>query len=853
MNIINKLTLRHIKENKKRTIVTVIGIIISVAMITAVTTAFVSFMNYMKQDKIAMAGNWHYAFNDISAEDVKTIEKTENVNSVSIFNTEKLFDVINSKTGKTSTGYICAVNDKYYESFDIKLKEGLMPKGSNEIVVAKEFVKENNLDWKIGETVSLEEYTISSNDNVETYEDIETQSQPSIGTYKIVGFYEGNMYYNNFQYAFTALDNSSGTFEKAFVTADKISFGFYDEISAAAKSIGREGASSVQTTLIGLNGVFSKEDSSFFITVYGILGVVISVIVISSVALIYNAFAISLNEKSKYLGMLASVGATKKQKRGSIYYEGLILGAIGIPLGVLSGLGAMAITFKAISPLLNGKGLFSADLKYVVTPLSIIIGVIISALTIAISSYIPARKASKITPINAIKKSDSVKLKVKSLKTSKLTRMLFGFEGEIALKNIKRTGRKSRIITASIALSIILFLTVNSFSSMFGESIKLELESYDYNYGVTFNAGEQENADYKRVLSNHPSVEKIRYKALDILEGKDGDFKQYRTKTLTDTVEAPNSDFYVLMLDDASFKEFCNENGVKSDKYFNTEDFKAILLNDMILNNVSNQKIKELSPYKEKEVLGKSFEMSFSYSGENEEDAVQVSKSIELSDVLNKSNSSFVSADSMPYLIIPQGMYEKFFAERSNASRMIYYQACINTSDHKAYDEYIKKCMDDKLLANSFSEDITANAEMINNMVTIMNVFVYGFIATMTLVAIANIINTISTSMENRRREFAMIKSVGMHQKGFKKMISFESVFYGLKALLYGLPISVAIHFIMYALLSQSMGISSFAFPWQMYVVVVAAVFGIISLVLYYSVQKIKDDNIIETLKSDDN
>jgi putative ABC transport system permease protein len=133
-----------------------------------------------------------------------------------------------------------------------------------------------------------------------------------------------------------------------------------------------------------------------------------------------------------------------------------------------------------------------------------------------------------------------------------------------------------------------------------------------------------------------------------------------------------------------------------------------------------------------------------------------------------------------------------------------------------------------------------------------MKVFIYGFISLITLIAVINIINSISNSMNERKTEFAMLKSVGVTPKGFKKMIYVESIRYGVKSLLWSLPISIGLHILMYQALTNAEGMQiPFSANWQYYLAAVLAVFIIIIASLLYSADKIKDDNIIENLKQD--
>ena len=135
-----------------------------------------------------------------------------------------------------------------------------------------------------------------------------------------------------------------------------------------------------------------------------------------------------------------------------------------------------------------------------------------------------------------------------------------------------------------------------------------------------------------------------------------------------------------------------------------------------------------------------------------------------------------------------------------------------------------------------------------HQMQMIMEVFIYGFIVLITAISIANILNTISTSIALRQREFAMLRSMGMTQKGFNKMINLESVFYGIKSLAYGLPLSLGIMVLLYKQLRGRFEFSFFI-PVKGIVIVIIAVFVVVGTAMFYSGAKVKKQNIIDGLK----
>src|SRR5690606_10296491 len=143
-----------------------------------------------------------------------------------------------------------------------------------------------------------------------------------------------------------------------------------------------------------------------------------------------------------------------------VFFEGAVIGAISIPIGILAGLGGIGTTFAFINKYLQGALGGSERLELVATPSSLFIACGVSILTIFISTYIPAIKASKISAIDAIRQTHDIKLSGKTVKTSKLVRKIFGIEAEIGLKNLKRNKKRYLATVFSLVISIVLFLSV---------------------------------------------------------------------------------------------------------------------------------------------------------------------------------------------------------------------------------------------------------------------------------------------------------------------------------------------------------------------------------------------------------
>lgn len=580
--------------------------------------------------------------------------------------------------------------------------------------------------------------------------------------------------------------------------------------------------------------------------------VVLILIVIASVMLIYNAFGMSLSERVRYLGMLASVGATKAQKRKSVYFEGAILGAVGIPVGIAAGILGIGITLKLIGNKIISTGMIAGvsesnmQMKVAVPFWAIIGVVIVSILTIFISSFIPARKASKITPIDAIRQRQEIKVKPKKLKSPKYIRKIFGYEGELAYKNLKRNGRKSRLITVSIALSIVLFISCNYFCNMFVQASGYEKTiPYQISTTITY-AHKKELYD---ALDKMQGVNKYYIDTADmsIFLGKSSPIiKNNEIKDLENYTSAYSKLFggekdvatVIHYVDDSEFNTLCENNGIDYNAFYGNS-LKCVLLNNLTHKQDTTKVFTD-------SIIGKHIIQNSDYANDEKNPLdIEVGGLVKFD---KKSLPCNLVAPGVVGIIMPYSQYVNVVNKGEKASN-ISMSVCIETDDHKNVAKNLNNLLTEKDYGGTFVSDIVDTLQTMNTVIFIVQVFVYGFISLISLITIANIINTISTNISLRRKEFAMLKSVGTAPSGFRKMVSLESVFYALKAVIFGVPISVLVC----VLLNKMLGESSipYQFDYKLYLGVILVVFAIIAVTMIYSVRKLKDDNIIETLKED--
>ena len=455
MNIVNKLTLSHLKTNKSRSVVTVLGITVSVAMITAVFVAIASFVNLFGTISRLADGDWHFQVFGLNQAQVQSLEKDDRIDAVGMSDEYYLNYSVPGQNERYTNGTITAHNED-----DIKLRvqstyEGVLPKNENEIAVEKKFIEKNGLDWKVGDTVKIPYGTRYADvdgvmvDVSGTPTGKETFEQLGTKEFKVTAILNENHPISSNIITVKNdidVDRSNGVYLKLKNPNYNSINEFKDILSDNGLNFKEVGYKSNSDLLASY---FAYEKGGSVEQMLPLIVIILLIIIASSVVLIYNAFAMSLNEKIRYLGMLSSVGATKQQKRNSIFFEGFILGLFGIPLGILSGVGGIGITLKLLGDKIISTGMLNYGDKDtlhmdVVTSWWMLIAIVfISSITIIVSCAIPAVKASKIAPIDAIRQSNEIKVKAKRLKSPKIIRKIFGYEGELAYKNLKRNGRKA--------------------------------------------------------------------------------------------------------------------------------------------------------------------------------------------------------------------------------------------------------------------------------------------------------------------------------------------------------------------------------------------------------------------------
>ena len=882
MKLLNKLTLKNLRLNKVRTIVTIVGIMLSAALITVVSGMALSGRQTMIDAQAAWSGNYDVALDIIDNSVIETARNNRNVENA--FYKERLgYARTKNADGETCDYSVLAMSENTYDNcFKIDLIKGKFPTNSGEAVVTKSFKTQDGKDVKIGDKITLDVGVLTDKDsNVLDEEGIHNLLQKDFNkcsiidtvkrTYTVTGIIERpktselydpsnlSMIYtvsdekapieairtkhmNKLYIAYTPQsegDYLQNTADILGFKADDMSNVISDEISPEDQQTSGINAYEFNSVLLSMKGYGSSDATNTVI--FSLAVIIIIIVMLASVFVIRNSFAISITEKTSMYGMLASVGATKRQIRRNVLFEGFILGLIGIPLGILLGLGVNAILIAILNSVL-GDMLSGAKFVFVTPTIPIICAIVLSAVTIFCSSFFIALRASRIPPLVAIRGNKDIKVKNnKPYRTSKLTKKLFGVGGEIASKSLKRSRKKYRTTVISIVVSVAMFIAVSAFMD----------------YGMTFTDHYYGNADYSYMVVGIDSKQAQTIEKMPEIENYLTVGLQYGYVSADVPVNECGENFLYDNADgtksfSVEFLEFEHDTFVQICRELKL-DYNKVKGGVLVYSQVTPDNSESGNSSKPMKLFGKTAPTKFTVHGNDEEgNELKTGKLrvASLFDEIPKSADSVIGEGT----IFGQGL---IIGEQGVISPQLGEHGCgitlyANTSDHTSLTNRIESMSgtgDSESYISIF--DYEEIVRQFNAIMLIVGIFVYGFIGVISLIGLTNIFNTISTNMQLRSKEFASLKSIGMTKKEFNRMIRLESLMYGIKSLIIGIPLGVLGVFAIFSAFSRGNVPMSFVFPWKAILISIAAVIIVVWLIMKYSISKVNKQNIIETIRND--
>lgn len=905
MSVLSNVTVKTLKKNRVRTLVTIIGIILSTAMFTAVASIVSSFLSYYVRAVKFTEGDYHVALQHCEGKLVSSVAADPRV-SVDAHAEYLGYAEIDSQNEYKPYLCVLGANDTFFERMAVNLIEGRLPENENELLIPEHLEYNGGVRYSVGEKLELGLGTRLVNHFAEyqniSFKDNEVLAEEKSAVFTVVGIYTRPGFENYDAPGYTALTRKNElSLESEYQFYFKVDSprknleAFIDDHELESGKI--PCAIHLNTALLMAEGHIRSDNAAK--AIIGLAAILCVLIFIGSVSLIYNAFSISVSERTKQFGILSSVGATRKQLRSSVLHEALVLCGIGVPLGILAGIAGTGLTlhllkgaFASLTTQESYKGVLALDINLY----AILISMALSFITVLVSAWIPSKRAMRTSPMEAIRQSRDTASKGKTIRSSKLFIKLFGAEGLLAKNYYSRSKKRYRATVFSLAISLVLFISASSFTRYIkgGTSVvddALNGDNYDLIYGgMTL----KEFESVRPQLDSFTTEVSAFFTEMDTayFTAPNGFTPEYVRKLEFDNESnsidfAPNA--ILIYLDDASFERLAGEYGLSMSEFtdpnnraalivnkcrdvlrgekgsitrmetfgFIKEDTETIMLTDAIPRFDPEQgttmvcwsgngfgegeAIRYYVPgeanWKE-DAFGRPSEIEGMTEEKLEFKPVKVGAILSNAPVgINKSQSAYLQ------VIYPMSMYQ------GEVDR-------VTTAMYSAEPEQAAKRLRTTLEENgirfmpSSLHDADQASRTMKNLATIINVFTYGFIALITLISAANVFNTITTNVSLRRRDYAMLRSVGMTKRGMNRMMNYECLLYGSRALIIGLPISILFSWLIFSALNRFASMP-FTPPYRAIAIAVISVFAVVFASMLYQTGKIKKDNPIDALRNE--
>ena len=908
MKIFRKVALKYLKKNKVRTLATIMGILISTAMICAVTTFISSMDQYVIDNAIHNTGDWQIGANQVDWETCESIMQKENVYDV-VYNRRlgygKIYEL--DKEYK-SYYYLLGIDKEFMDTMRSSITSGRFPREELEILLPESLYETGGVYFEIGDQIILETGNRIYKSEILWQEDpyvfgddgdYEQFSREKARIYTVVGFYDDINYrvesasapgYTVFTYRTDELIGKDTYFYDIY-------FKIKDWENIKQFSAGDDVRFVYNVEVLGVTGILGE--GSFSINLILLIGFIITLIFVGAISLIYNMFSISVSERTKQFGLLSSIGATQKQIKEIVLYESFIVSSVGIPLGILAGIGGIWIALQFVGDKFQALG-YSIPMTVHVSWVAIVISVILSIITVLVSSWIPSKRAMKMTIIETIRQSKDIYQSEKKTKNYDSVHKVFGLSGLLASQYCNRSRKKYKATLLSLCISSVMFVLVSFFMDYALQMVEHNFDKNSYDLAFYYNEEELEGYskdEFMELLETEEHITDAVYTSSTKSYRVEME-KTYLSSWALENIGTMTSPYRfkpdivattinITFVQDADFKELLQKYDLNENDFLSVENPKAIVV-DGFVNTNSNTTVNLLA--------GDECSVSFTRSiqgdrgqGWGSEDGVVEKLYFELEGgktiyerpyyLEENDGLLFIYPDSVRQYYADNN--ETLFPKREGDGEWVYvwnedhteledivYQYAEKTNDYsrlvedgvcncklqsKDYDasyEALKNIVaDNNLNENNFMNN-AERVEKENNLVLIIRVLSVGFLVLMALVSAINVFNTISTNISLRRREFAVLKSIGMTEKGLNRMMLVECLLLSGKAMLYGIPISIVGTLLLYMVMSSGNEMVYY-FPWIPIVVAVVGIFVILVVTMWYIMRTRKKENVIETLKNE--
>lgn len=830
----SEISNKYMKENKKRTILTIVGIILATILICAVGTLLLSFKDSMLASDRAK-GDYEFILQNINPDEVDKVTNNAEVKDSSIYQKGGEEQILNS----TRLASLSKGNKNYFDKiYTQKVLEGRKPQADGEVII--DASTKDILKAEVGDSITLVDKDGKQN-KVTIVGVSEAKNFSTNVALNFVTYFDGEK-----------LDSQDNYFVYLNLKSEKNKQSIIKKVIENANISGDKFTRTDNSEILYLTGNGGQEGIAEALRNMTIFVVV--VIVVCTITVIYNTFNISVIERIKYFGILKAVGATPKQIRRIILKEGALMGLIAIPIGCLIGFFSLKFAVK----LFIGNSLLMIDNFSINFHLSIIaITVALVSLTILISVLGPARKAKKVSAVEAMRNTNEIKIgKIKRRKAG-IIQKIFGIEGSLAYKNIRRTPARFAITLIALTISLILFNVFYGFLDFAKQSVYQLYGNISFDSGVsmadqnaTFTPGQVNEIEGNSFIKNTYEFYNSYIDTTIQLDNINKDYSNKTGKSLGDEGldnlgyrNLANTQIYA-----GGDKELSLVKDYIVDGKYNYQELQnggVILLDGTSVTDKNGKKeIVRATNYKVGDKIKIPKIASEKYEKASSDDirkAIENNQFIELPIVAisNKEplGGQFVFKDIQ--LMMSKETYSKNFREFAPNNLFFNFNG-----DKEARAEAIKYF--DNLTSKGYEyQDVGAMMNQINQIYGQVQFFVYCFICIVTIISALNIFNTISTNLLIRKKDFSTLKAIGMKEKQLRKSVILEGTFYGIIASIIG---GVASVILLKILVKSGGGMADveYHFGYLAFIISIIVTIGVTYIATLIPLKRLKNLTIVE-------
>ncbi|MBD5561641.1 ABC transporter permease [Clostridium botulinum] len=881
MKSYSEITGRYLKQNKKRTILTIVGIILAISLFSGIGNLFFSMRDGLVANERKSKGNYEVKYFGVNKDKVNKLSNNFEIKDYGVSKDNNFFilkDDKNNENKSTMDNKPKIITLDFYDDnmlnnvMTIKMKEGRKPKAADEIILEKraktkfgkkvgDYIEANNIDPEVLVKTLKADSKITAQSNLQKLQSNEVKSYKIVGYYdkgvsQTSDFYEARGYLNKNSmkkdgkyYFYANLKEKKNKVDIGKKVGSTVGLSEKKEIDGIPEISFNNAV--LRLMAEGNDTLLNKDTMSVFIFIA-------TLIIVCTVAVIYNAFNISVAERINQFGVLRSIGATPGKIRKLVFKEAFIMSIIAIPIGILSGYLGIYTTIKLMS---NSERFVFEGLKIGFYKEVILICIVLTLITIILSVLGPAIKASKVSPIDAIRNSSNLKKEKIRRRKGRLIKLIFGIEGAVAYKNIRRNNKRFIITVFSLMISLIMFIIITSMTKMTDEVTKQLISSAPFDAVIQT----KESMDEKFIseIKSKDGIKKVYtpkirralvYLEKDILNEK---YYEKINKDMPKSEKIKGKDYVCLdqvtysAYDKSSFEE------VKNNLADGKIDTEALNNNGVLLinrNEVSKKNggkvVADITKYKvgDKIRIPRTKDKFYSEMEENKKldlkgefkQGIEKEDFIELTivGILNKDIFNISAAHDSIGLVFSDKCFENNFGKLPIDAVAINYK---NEKAGEKYAGYFEEKAEE--LQGSYMD---LHSDSIQKQIA---VFMYGFIAIITIIGMVNIINTITIGLLLRKSEFATLTAIGMTKSQLNKMVMLEGLLHGIFTSVFGSIISYILYNL---LLKQGFNFINFdiKFPIDVFITGILGVIAITLLASVIPLRRLKKMSIVENIRA---